>query len=261
MHLRTLGAIAILGSLPLLTAAKGDGCAANSRSPAPDVTGVWDMTYDDAIDVEVRVGGSTYTATVPSTGGRFTLAHAGKTLSFNLDCARPDVLCPSEAWPARVRAEQRDAGFEHRMIVTLPGQRCTGTLVAPRAGTCGEGTDNPGCDQVCDGGVAVADRETFGVIGESGETFRLYLGAGLATNGVNCALLGWSVADAQLDTTGSADGDDWQAVGMSAGAVEVGYSGGCLWAGDADRDGDLDALLAGATVRFTTGFTAKRSAR
>ena len=29
----------LLLSLPLLGGARGDGCAANSRSPAPDVTG------------------------------------------------------------------------------------------------------------------------------------------------------------------------------------------------------------------------------
>ena len=64
----------------------------------------------------------------------------GNPFSFDLDCARPEVLCPSEAWPTTVTAEQRDAAFEHRMIVTLPTQRCSGQMVSPEPGTCGDGT-------------------------------------------------------------------------------------------------------------------------
>ena len=35
--------------VPLLMGAQGDGCAANSTSPAPDVRGTWGITYDDTI--------------------------------------------------------------------------------------------------------------------------------------------------------------------------------------------------------------------
>jgi hypothetical protein len=254
--------LAFLAGAPLCAAllmgAQGDGCAASSRSPAPDVTGTWDVTYDDTIGVEITIGGAVYTAELGAQGGTVTIDHQGNPFTFDLDCARPEVLCPSEAWPTTVTAEQRDAAFEHRMIVTLPTQSCAGTLSAPAPGTCGAGTDNPDCDQVCDGEIVVSERETFGVIGETGETFRLYLGAGIATNGLNCALLGWSVADANLDTVGSAEDGDWEALSMSAGLVEIGYAGGCLWAGDPDMDGDLEALVLGASIRFTTGFTAEK---
>ena len=243
-------------ALPALGGAQGDGCAANSRSPAPDVTGWWDVTYDDRLDVEIRIGGAVYTRELDPQGG--VLTHDGRPLRFDLACARPEILCPSEAWPAAVHAEQRDVGFEHRMYVTLPTQRCSGALVAPAPGTCGPGTNNPDCDDVCTGTVVTEERETFGVIGENGRTFRLYLGAGIATNGINCALLGWSVADAELENIGTAASGDWQAIAMNAGAVEIGYAGGCLWAGDPDVDGELEALLASASIKFTTGFTADR---
>lgn len=242
----------------LLMGAQGDGCAVNSTSPAPDVNGVWEVTYDDQLDVEVTIGGSVYTAELGAAGGVVRITHDGQPLEFDLDCERPDILCPSEAWPETVTAEQRDAVYPHRMIVTLPQQTCTGALVAPDPAECGAGTLNPDCDDVCTGDVVVTERETFGVIGESGETFRLYLGGGIATNGINCALLGWSVADAHLDTVGSAADGDWAATGMSAGLVEIGYAGGCLWAGDPDMDGDLEALVLGASIKFTTGFTATR---
>lgn len=243
----------------LLMGAQGDGCATNSRSPAPDVTGTWDIEYDDTIGVEITIGGAVYDAEIGAQGGTVTINHEGQPIVFDLDCARPDILCPSEAWPSSVTAEQRDAAFEHRMIVTLPTQHCSGTMSDPAEGTCGAGTDNPDCDQVCNGELTVSNDERFGVIGENGSTFRLYLGAGLATNGINCLLFGWSVADASLDNVGSAADGDWESVGMSAGLVEIGYAGGCLWAGDPDDDGTIEALVLGASIKFTTGFTgAKR---
>jgi hypothetical protein len=88
------------------------------------VTGAWNITYDDTLDVEIDVGGSVYEQTLPSGGGVVTIDHQGKQLSFDLDCARPEILCPSEAWPTTVTAEQRDANHEHQMVVTLPTQIC-----------------------------------------------------------------------------------------------------------------------------------------
>jgi len=244
--------------LPLAMGAKGDGCAANSRSPAPDVTGTWAITYDDMLDVEIKIGGATYTEQLGPQGGVINITHEGQPLTFDLDCSRPEILCPSEAWPATVTAEQRNTTYEHRMIVTLPTQSCSGQLVEPDPADCGDGTLNEDCDMVCDGDIIVRDVERFGVIGESGDTFRLYLGAGVATNGINCAILAASVADADLDTVGSADEGDWEATGMSAGLVTVGYAGGCLWAGDPNMDGQLEAIVLGASITFRTGFTGVR---
>jgi hypothetical protein len=258
MRTKSILASLTMCALPLLTGAQGDGCATNSRSPAPDVTGWWDVSYDDVLDVEITVGGAVYTAQTGPQGGSITITHQGRPLTFDLDCARPEILCPSEAWPASVLAEQRDVGFEHRMYVTLPVQTCSGQLVSPPAGSCGAGTNNPDCDQVCNGEISTRNEERFGVIGENGNTFRLYLGAGIATNGINCALVGWSVADADLENVGSASTGDWESIAMNAGIVTVGYSGGCLWAGDPNMDGELEALVLGATVKFTTGFTADR---
>ena len=86
------------------------------------------------------------------------------------------------------------------------------------------------------------DRERFGVIGETGDSFRLYLGAGLATNGINCALLGISLADAQLVNSGEGT-EDWRSEEMAAGLITVAYGGACLWAGDPDMDQELEALV------------------
>ncbi len=262
MNTRTLRlafASTLLLALPLLGGAEGDGCSASSRSPAPDVVGWWDITYDDSLTVEITIGGSVYTTELGAQGGAFTITHDGQPLSFDLDCERPEVLCPSEAWPEQILAEQRNTTFEHRMIVTLPTQSCSGDMVAADPAECGAETNNPDCEAVCDGDIIVSNAERFGVIGEDGTTFRLYLGAGVVTNGINCALLGVSLADAALATTGTAEDGDWEATAMDAGLVTVGYAGGCRWAGDPDMDGQLEALLIGASVKFTTGFTGTRS--
>jgi len=240
-------------ALPFMMGAQGDGCAAGSNSPAPDVRGTWSIAYDNQIGVEVKIGGATYNAELGAQGGTFTINHGGKPYTFDLDCSRPDVVCPGEAWPNEVVIEQRDVMKQHQMIVDLPAAQCDGSLAQPAPGSCGTGTSNPNCDLVCDGDVTVKTNEAFGVIGETGDTFRLYLGGGVVTNGINCAMLGYSVADASLDTTGAASSMDWEATGMSAGLVTVGYAGACLYAGTVD--GTNQALLAGAEIKFTTGFT------
>lgn len=252
MRIKSLLVLPVTAALPFVMGAKGDGCAAGSTSPAPDVRGTWGITYDDTIGVEVKIGGAVYDAELGAAGGQVTINHQGKPYTFDLDCARPEIVCPSEAWPTKVVIEQRNVNRQHQMIVNLPAATCEGELVKPEPGTCGTGTSNPNCDLVCDGGITVKTRETFGVIGEAGQSFRLYLGAGVVTNGINCALLGYSLADADLETVGDA-GEDWEATEMSAGLVTIGYAGACLFAGQ--LDGTTQAALVGAEVKFTTGFT------
>ena len=247
-----LQAFALLGMLPLVMGAQGDGCAAGSKSPAPDVRGTWSIAYDNQIGVEVTIGGATYNAELGAQGGTFTITHAGKPYTFDLDCSRPDIVCPGEAWPTQVVVEQRDINLQHQMVVDLPAASCDGALAQPDPGSCGTGTNNPNCDLVCNSDITVKTNEAFGVIGETGDTFRLYLGGGVVTNGINCAMLGYSVADATLDTTGQGTAS-WSADAMSAGLVTIGYSGGCLFGGTVD--GTNQALLVGAELKFTTGFT------
>lgn len=257
MHVKTLHlALLALPALPLVMGAKGDGCAAGSTSAAPDVRGTWSIDYDDTIGIEVKLGGAVYTRELGAGGGSFTITHQGHPFTFNLDCKRPDVVCPSEAWPNQVVIEQRDIDHQHQMIVNLPTAQCDGQLTQPAPGTCGLDTSNPNCDLVCGGTITLATNEAFGVIGERGESFRLYLGGGIVSNGINCAMLGYSLADAYLVTTGKAT-EQWEATEMEAGLVTIGYAGGCLFAGPAPDD-TTQALLAAAELKFRTGFTGRK---
>lgn len=243
--------------VPLGMGARGCG-PATSMSPAPDVNGRWAVSYDDSLAVRVEIGGAVYDATVPAEGGTVEVEHGGATIQFELDCARPEVVCPSEAFPAEVTASQREPAYPHRMWVTIPGQTCSGEMVAPAQEECGEGTPNPDCEMVCAGEIVTADRDTFGLIDEPGERFDLLLGADVASNGVNCVLLGVSSAHADIVSTGTAAAGDWTAQSFESGEIVTAYAGGCLWA-NVTEDEELEALVLGASVRFTTGFTAVRA--
>jgi hypothetical protein len=103
-------------------------------------------------------------------GGQVTIDHEGQPLTFDLDCARPEVVCPAEAWPDTVSIDQKNDTYEHQMIVTIPKQTCSGSLVEPDPASCGDGTTNPDCKKVCDGDITVASADAFGVIGEAGDS-------------------------------------------------------------------------------------------
>lgn len=244
---------------PLVMGARGGCGPLTSMTPAPDVNGQWAIEYDDTLDVQITIGGSTYDATIPAEGGTVEIEHGGFTIPFSLDCSRPEIVCPSEAWPDMVAASQREPTYPHRMWVTIPQQVCMGTMVPADANECGAGTLNPGCDDVCDGEITTTEQDTFGLIDEPGESFDLLLGGGVATNGVNCVLLGISSAHADITSSGSTADGNWTAESFDNGEVVVAYGGGCLWAGDPDMDGSLEALVLGASVRFSTGFTGVRA--
>ncbi len=251
--------VGVLLAMPMLMGAEGDGCGnpAFSESPAPDMSGTWDVTYDDRLDVTIQIGGAVYTEELGATGGVVTIDHEGQPIMFDLSCDQEAVVCPSEVWPASVGFRQDDAMYPHRVFLQLPEQNCDMPLRMPATDECGEGTTNPDCDMVCDGEITAGVSERFGTINEAGDAWQVLLGAGFATNGINCALLGASVAAGDLTTSGSAMTEDWDA-SATTGDVTTVYAGGCLWAGDPDMDAELEALVIGASVRFETGFDATK---
>lgn len=246
-------------ALPLLLGADGCGGSFGSTEAAPEVAGAWDVAYADRFQVEVTLGGAHYAASVPTEGGVVHVDHGGVGFDFEIDCSRPEVICPSEVWPERVTIDQRDATYRHRMWVTIPTQTCSVALTTPAASECGEGTTNPDCEPVCDGDVTTGSREAFGLISEGGDRFDLLLGAGAASNGVNCVMLGVSSAEATLGNVGSAAGNDWESVVMTDGVVRTAYAGGCLWAGDPAMAGEVQALVLGASVTIEVPFTAAKA--
>lgn len=247
-------ALTAFAALPFAMGAKGGCGAVNSKAPAPDVAGQWSIKYDPTFEIDVTIGGAAYHQSLPSSGGTFTITHAGQPFQFDIDCSRPEVVCPSEVWPAQVAVDQRDPTYPHRMWVTIPIQKCSGSTVAPDPKTCGQGTLNPDCKPVCMGEVTVENHDAFGVIDDAGASFDLLLGAGAATNGINCALLGISGAHANLVTTGAGTAE-WDATNMTDGTIKTAYAGGCVWVGDPNMTGQQQALVIGASVVITHKFT------
>lgn len=255
---RTCVALAFLGTAPFTLGAKG-GCGTfGSTAPAPVVSGTWAIEYDPLMDVEVRIGGAVYHNEISARGGTFSVVHGGTTYPFNVDCARPEVVCPSEVWPQSVAVSQRDATYQHRMWVSIPTQTCIGKLVTPDPKACGTGTLNPDCKPVCDGSIATKVSDAFGLIRDGGTGFDLLLGAGVATNGINCALLAVSAAKADLVNRGQENTASWQSFEMQNGEVKTGYAGGCVWAGAVGPDGRPEAVVLGAAVVITNRFTGDR---
>jgi hypothetical protein len=246
--------LVVTAAIPFAMGAKG-GCAVNSMAPAPDVVGDWAIQYDPMMKVDVTIDGAAYSQLVPAAGGAVAITHKGQPFSFNIDCSRPEVVCPSEVWPSQVSIDQRDPSYPHRMWVQIPVQKCSGTEQPPPASECGAGTLNPDCKPVCSGTLTTTTADAFGVISDDGSSFDLLLGGTAATNGVNCALLGVSVAHATLESTGESTAD-WTATAMSDGTITTGYAGGCVWVDDSSSTNK--ALVVGATVVLSTPFSGAR---
>src|SRR5262249_59652711 len=77
---------------------------------------------------------SDWSSDVCSSDLAFTINHNGTPYTFNLDCSRPDIVCPGEAWPNQVIVEQRDVQHQHQMVVDLPSAKCDSALTQPEIG-------------------------------------------------------------------------------------------------------------------------------
>jgi hypothetical protein len=250
---------------PFLMAAKNQGCALGGvggggagdvapgydSSGTPDVRGEWALAWQDDLEVEITIGGASYTETLGPQGGLVTINHNGQPFTFDLDCSREVVVCPSEVWPDSVTFDQDLSFFPRNVYVTIPSHECDGELIDVDPTECGPEAET--CQQ-CDGDTTLSETETIGRISFGNDRLAVFLNGGIVTNGFNCALLGLSVASADLETTDPESGD-YRGVALTNGRVITGFAGGCLWAPDPSVNGSAEALAIGASITFTTHFT------
>ncbi|MDB4974271.1 MAG: hypothetical protein JWN48_2612 [Myxococcaceae bacterium] len=69
-------------------------------SLTPDFSGVWDVTYDDSMRVEVELAPDEVVhESLSEQGGELALHDASVGSELSIDCARHDLVCPVEVWP------------------------------------------------------------------------------------------------------------------------------------------------------------------
>lgn len=238
-----------LASLAMLAGCPKGGDGEDDRPPVPSMAGDWRIAYDESLDIELTLGGTRFETTLGPDGGTFTAEHDDETFTFDLDCSRENIVCPREALPVQVAIEHiaRSRFFS----LVIPTYLCDG---AP--GRCDPDDDT--CTEVCDGEVTIENRSRPGQLRSGHDAFDVLLDARFVPVGPACAFLGGSVANARVITDGSDDNGDPRAVTMEDGLLTALYGGGCLLVGDPDDDGDIDPIIAGASVKITTGFTGTR---
>ncbi len=216
-------ALFVLAFTPMLMGAKG-GCAKKieeAKARVPDFSGNYDIAHDDAITVEVVIGGVTETYE-GTQGGIIDLGDA--QLDLSKACAYENVHCPSEAFWQQVAIDQP--------LMDL------------------ETNDNPWLLRIVNltTGQDSYAMERGGVVGEKGK-YSILLGLGATAVG-SCGLLAASVADGTfaLDARGEPTGE------IVDGRVITAYSGACLLPGLQTGD-----VLAGATIKLSTRYTGTRT--
>lgn len=274
MHFNARWVLLPLALLSVLTMAPGR-CREStsgffSGDPAPDLRGEWAVTYDDTLNVEINVGGQVYSGSVMGTAGSFEFTHEGETYTFELDCAEPALICPSEVFAETVTLEQRR--FEdapHQVHMPAAETRCVGRSRAPdeAAGECGGETDIP-CDvEICEGTVTETESVSLGSISEPDAvvgdtppyTISLALGGlitAFATSYGVCIGMAGSHAEADIEYDGTYDTETngMIATRLANGEVVMTLGGACLVAGAGG--GAAGVALAGAEIQIWTGFEA-----
>jgi hypothetical protein len=85
--------------------------AACGRSHAlgvrPDLDATWDVMHDDVIDVAVRVNAETHRARITGRGGRVAFHDAGVMIELEIDCTRPELICPGELLAHELHLDNR----------------------------------------------------------------------------------------------------------------------------------------------------------
>jgi hypothetical protein len=115
----------LLGSLLIalnVTGLLGHTRALGSR---PSVAGTWDTLFDDVIDVSADVEGEQPEARIGASGGRVAFHDAGAFVELEVDCARPELICPQELLPRELVLDNRSGDLSddgQRFVLSFEGE-------------------------------------------------------------------------------------------------------------------------------------------
>lgn len=223
---RSSVAIVAAAALTFLTGAKEGGCGQGLDNrpgdPGIDVGGAtgasWAVTYSKNVKVIVKNAGAVLATHDVVVGAGTSFDVGGVTVNLDQTCARSDVVCPYDVFPAQVRMTQPGNDL-HLLYVQY---RPKGPL------------------------ASLGSVTLLGNV-DSDDDFSIALGLGAAGSG-QCGLLAVSYATGHIDGDGAA-----VPRGLSlSGEIVTGYAGGCIVAGSGG------AAAAGLTVELRIPFSATR---
>lgn len=123
--------------LAIVLALAGAGCTRSyAAAPRPDLAGVWDIVYDDYVDAELRTADGVQRMRVAREGGRLVAKGPRGTIVLAIDCAREDLICPHEVWPAELTLSNRIGDLDDE------GEHLTVSLAGEGRGACVLGEDS-----------------------------------------------------------------------------------------------------------------------
>ncbi len=237
--------------------------ACQDETPASDVRGNYDLTYDNVLTLQLKIGGRVFEAEGDETGDvTFETDSGPVTLDLAAFCARPEVECPSETLWAKVSIDQPniDADNPNTHVLNVINNTVHELPDGQRA-------------EVVSG--LIDERDRFGLV----------LGGGHQSEG-DCTLLALSTAGGRFSHEGErleeipgpdagavADGGDpgapdadggitgaprtrvvWDegapVDGIQEGKVKLGFLGACAF---------NDVALVAATLTIETGFAGTRT--
>ncbi len=114
------------------------GCKkGHAAAPRPDLSGVWDVAYDDFLDAELRVGHRVHRARLGPLGGRLVASVAGVAVVLGVDCTRDEVVCPNEIWPSELPLTNRMGDLDdqgEQLSISLAGEGHGPCVLASESG-------------------------------------------------------------------------------------------------------------------------------
>lgn len=252
-----------------------------------DVSGNYELTYDNKLTIKLDVGGAVREVTQNGYGGIVDFGMINgqpTTLDLTAFCAKPEVKCPSEAFWAKTAITQPNLGANrldlqqltvvNDAVHVLPAGQSAESLSGLvdhnqgdqfLLGLGAQGGNNQAC-------IALAVSLAGGRFSRAGERLETTI-EGRTLQNAPCSLDAGVVDAGQVDAGVLADGGLGDAGvpfrctptmisrrvvppgaavdGIADGKVFLGWAGGCAFG----------PILVGATLTFETGFTARRTGK
>ena len=121
----SLRTISLLGLLLLVLHATGLLGHSRALGARPTMAGTWDTLFDDVVDVSAEVEGDEFEARTGTAGGRVAFHDAGALVELEVDCTRPELICPHELFPRELVLDNRSGDLSddgEKFVLSFEGE-------------------------------------------------------------------------------------------------------------------------------------------